>query len=195
METQEKPHSAVREEAIAAVEQVTQPLDTFGRIVFLVIILEIILVIGLNLYEKSRLNTITQDLATKQQTLASADYATLNNQVNDVIAGQEKLKVILSSKINWANFYSQLDAVTPKDVRFTSVSISQSGSFKASGETATLSSLAHALVAWQSGAGTAITPFSSIALNSDGYTADGANRRVTFAISGQINLSSLSGTK
>lgn len=193
MEAQEKPQSGVRQEAIAAVEQVAQPLDTFGRIVFFVIILEIILMIGLNLYENSRFNTISQDLSNKKQQLASADFATLNSQVEDVLSGQSKLQLVLANKLNWASFYSGLDAITPKDVRLTSISITQSGTFKASGDTTSLTSLAGAMTAWQKGVGAVTTPFSSVVLNNDGYTTDGANRRVNFSISGQVNLGSLGG--
>lgn len=193
MESQEKPHLPSKQQAIAAVEEVTQPLDTFGRIVFLVIILEIALMVGLNLYEKSRYKTISNDLADKQQQLASADNATINSQVSDVLSGQAKLQLVLSNKLNWASFYTALNAVTPKDVRISSITISQSGVFKASGETGSLSSLARALTAWQKGVTTTPSPFSSVILNSDGYTSDGTNRRVSFSISGQVNLGSLGG--
>lgn len=194
MEPEVRPHQEVAPTTpIAGVEELTQPIDSFGRIVFLVIILEIILMAGLNLYEKSRLNTITQDLNTKQQQLASADYATLNSQVNDVLGGQAKLQAVLSAKLNWSNFYTMLDAVTPKDVRLTSISISESGAFKASGETSTLTSLARAMTAWQKGVTGVATPFTSLALNNDGYTTDSGSRRVTFSVSGQVNLGSLGG--
>ena len=178
-------------EGISSVGEVSQPLDTFGMIIFFVVLLHVGLMIGLNLYQKSRVNTITTDLQTKQAQLASPTYTALNTQVNDVLAGQQKLEIILNSKLSWATFYSTLDAVTPKNVRLTSMAINSDGTFKADGETATLSSLAEAIAAWRDGTSATPTPFSAINLTNNGYTSTGAARRVTFSITGQINLNKL----
>lgn len=187
VQTQPQPTRA----PIAPVSPVSRPLDTFGKIVFLIILLEAALMIGINMYENSRITTVSDSVAQKSKQLATNDYATINKQVDDVVAGQNKLQIVLANKLDWTLFYTNLNSITPKDTRITSISVSNTGAFKASGETASLTSLAKALVAWQSGVTGVTTPFSSVTLVNDGYSVTNGARKVTFSISGQVNLSKL----
>lgn len=191
MDTHDRVAAPAKQEEISTVDDVAKPLDSFGRVIFFVILVEALLMIGLNLYQKSRLTTLTKELQTKQAELNSEPYRLLNSQVEEVLTGNDQLKIVLASKVNWTKFYSQLNAVTPKNVRLSSISVSESGSFRADGETASLSSLAQALVVWRQGSESVTTPFSSIALNNNGYSSDGSARRVTFSITGQVDLAKL----
>jgi hypothetical protein len=179
------------QEDIVSLESATSTIGYFGTIVFFIVIVEIILLVGLNLYQSSRVDTLEGQIANVQQELGSAELRGLNQQVSEVISGAEKLNTVLANKADWSKFYASLNAVTPKNVRIIGLTINENGSFKADGETDTLSSLAQALVAWEQGAGSITTPFSSVKLSSNGYTTDGGSRRVTFSISGQINTGSI----
>ena len=190
MDTHDRAHTPVEteKEPIASIDDVAKPLDTFGKIVFLVIVVEIVLMAGLNLYQKSRIDSLTATLQTRQDELKSPEFATLNKQVEEVLLGSEKLASILASKTDWTVFYRKLNEVTPKNVRLSTINITDTGSFKADGETASLSSLAVALVAWKQGTDNVTTPFSNLTLTSNGFTSDGAARRVTFSVSGQVDF-------
>lgn len=179
-------------EDIAAVSAATYTIDTFGTIIFFVVLAQVILLLGLNLYEQSRVKSTNKTIAARQTTLTNATYATLNNEVNQVLTGNVLLSKALASKVDWGKFYAELDGVTPKNTQLTTLSITDSGQFKADGKTASLDSLAKALVAWQNGVGDTPTPFSTVTLASNGYTtASDNNRQVSFSISGQINLGAL----
>ncbi|MEX1052190.1 MAG: hypothetical protein WEC83_02270 [Patescibacteria group bacterium] len=176
------------QDRISSLEDASKTLNHFGVIIFFVILVEVILLFGLNLYQKSRFNTLSAELDTLRGTLSSAEYKTLNDQVEEVISGAGKLDIVLSSKVRWSNFYTQLNAITPKDVKLGTINIGSDGSFKAEGETASLTSLARALVGWNQGTPSVATPFSSIKLNSNGFIAKDGGKRVSFTISGQINI-------
>ncbi|HSX42146.1 MAG TPA: hypothetical protein VLE93_02225 [Candidatus Saccharimonadales bacterium] len=176
-------------EDIAAVTANTYTIDTFGTIIFFVVLVQIILLVGLNLYQKSRISSANKTLAAKQTLLQTANYKTINDEVNQVLSGNTLLASALSSKVDWGKFYSQLNAVTPKNVQLTTLSITDAGQFKADGKTASLDSLAKALVVWQQGQARTPTPFSTVTLATNGFTAaTSGSRQVTFSISGQINL-------
>ena len=176
------------QDRISSLEDASKTLNSFGVIIFFVVLVEIVLLFGLNLYQKSRFNTLSAELDTLRGTLNSAEFKTLNGQVEEVISGAEKLDMVLSAKVKWSNFYSQLNAITPKDVKLGTINIGSDGSFKAEGETASLTSLARALVAWNEGTVSVTSPFSAIKLNSNGFVAKDGGKRVSFTVSGQINL-------
>lgn len=176
------------QDRISLLEDASKTLNSFGVTVFFVVLAEIILLFGLNLYQQSRFKTLTGELDTLRSSLNSAEYRTLNSQVEEVIAGAEKLDMVLAAKVKWSNFYAQLNAITPKDVKLNSFNISADGSFKADGETTNLTSLARALVTWNQGTPSVATPFTVIKLNSNGFVAKSGGKRVNFTISGQINL-------
>ncbi len=191
MDTQDRKYPVAQAEPISTVGEVSHPLDTFGIIIFFVILLQVGLMIGLNLYQKSRIKTLDADMANKQAELASPTLANLNTQVDEVISGQQKLEIILGSKLKWSSFYNSLGAVTPNNVKLTSMSINSDGTFKADGQTASLTTLAVALAAWRDGTSATPTPFTSISLTNNGFTNAGATRRITFSMTGQINLNKL----
>lgn|GEM_PF-1458529 len=180
-----------KEEKISPLSSGRRVIDTFGNIIFFVIVIEIILLFGLNLYQKSRISALTKQLGEKQAQLNQPENRVINTQIEEVLEGQDALSRALKSKVKWANFYSQLNAVTPKNVRFTSVSLNDSGVFRGDGFTPTMSDLARALVAWQTGAESIATPFSSLELNNNGFITQGSQRLVSFSVSGQINLGGL----
>ena len=166
-------------------------LNYFGYIVFIVVVLETALMFGMNLYEGSKIETTNQEISTQQNKLASADYKTINTQVNEVISGQALLKQTIDQKVKWANFYDRLNQITPKDVRFTSMTLNENGTFQANGETISPTSLAKMLVALQNGAEGITTPFSSIVLGSNGFSTGASGKVVTFSITGQIKAGEL----
>jgi Tfp pilus assembly protein PilO len=167
------------------------PLNTFGTIIFFVVVLEIALLFFLNLYQAGRITTLTNKVAEDRKTLATSNYATLNNQIEEVLAGNQLLGQVLASRVQWSTFYKMLDAVTPKNTRFNSLTISEAGTFKGDGQTTSLGSLAQALVAWQKGTEAIATPFSSIALTGNNFTDVDGRRLVSFSIAGQVNLGKL----
>lgn len=183
--------AAAPQEEIASVSQPSYSIDNFGTIIFVVVVVEILIMIGLNFYQTSRIHSLTTQKNAVQTKLASANYATLNNEVNQVLSGNQQLQVILASKVKWSVFYNELNNVTPKTIQFTTFSIAQNGTFKADGKTDSLQTLAKALVAWQHGVGDVKTPFASVILSSDSLANGSGNRQVTFSISGQINTGSL----
>lgn len=191
MEHQDKPHAPSDKEEIASIGSGRRPIEFFGTVIFFVVLVQVLLMFGLNLYENSKIDAATQEIAKAQQTLASTDYKTLNTQVDEVLAGSVKLEQVLGNKVKWSNFYRQLGAVTPKNVRLKAISLTDNGVFKADGETASFTSLAQAMVAWRDGTADTKTPFSSITLTNNGYQTDGATRRVSFSISGQVGLGGL----
>lgn len=187
-------HDKIQNDGEGVIESLptsSRTLDTFGVVVFVVVVVEIILMVGLNLYQKSRLASIETQLNDYKSQLNSPDNRTINTEVDQVLSGANQLKSALASKVDWGKFYDQLNKVTPKDVRISSISISDNGSFKADGETTSLSSLGKALVAWQQGTDSLTSPFLGVTLASDSFTTDGGNRRVTFSISGQVNTGAL----
>ncbi|MBI4948467.1 hypothetical protein HY844_02860 [Candidatus Berkelbacteria bacterium] len=194
MDTQDRlvtkePHEQDPQDPIASVEDSGKPLDIFGKIIFVVVAIEIALMFGLNFFQTNKIEKLQSDIQQAKTELNSEEYKNLNKQVEEVLTGSEKLSTVLASKLNWNGFYAKLNAVTPKNVRLTAINISSNGAFKADGETATLSSLAHLLVSWQNGTQSSATPFSSVALTSNGFTSGEDARRVTFSISAQIDLS------
>lgn len=181
-------HEDKKQEDIAQVEATKSPFDTFGVAIFLVVLVEILLLVGLNLYQKSRSQTIGNKISESQKTLASPDYATLNTQLEEVLSGQKLLQTVLANKISWSRFYSMLNAVTPKNVKVNSVQLNANGTFRIEGETQTMSSLAQALVAWQKGSAAAPTPFADAKLSNNGFGTKDGNRIVSFSVSGSLNL-------
>lgn len=182
-----KPPEATQDQ-IASLKDASKTLNSFGVVIFGVIIVEILLLFGLNLYQKARVNSLTDELTALRSTLSSAEYRTLNNQVEEVISGTDKLEVVLASKVKWGSFYQMLGKITPKDVKLSTINISSDGTFKADGETTSMTSLAQALVSWNNGTPTVTTPFNIVKLNSNGFISVEGVRKVGFTISGQINL-------
>ena len=181
----------VVEEKIASLSSGVSALDSFGVIIFFVVVVEIVLLIGLNIYEKSRIDSLTTKTNNIKTQLNSTENKTLNTQITDVIAGVDQLQTALDKRVPWSRLYTMINAVTPKDVKISNLSVNESGSYKADGETTSLTSLAKALVAWKDGVGEVKTPFSSVTLGGNGYTNDATSRKVNFSISGQIDLSLL----
>lgn len=193
MEHQEKSHAPSDKEEIASIGSGRSPVDFFGTVIFFVVLVQALLMIGLNLFQTSKITAAEGQLTEAKQKLATADYKTLNNQIDEVLAGSTLLNQKLDAKVKWSNFYRQLGAVTPKNVRFKAMSVTDTGSFKADGETASFTALAQALTAWQKGTTDIHTPFTldSVVLSNNGYQTEGTTRRVSFSISGQINLGGL----
>lgn len=191
MDQEKQPTTGRAQETIASIESGISSFETFGRVIFFVVIVEVVLIVGLNFYQNSRITSYNQKIEQIQAEISAPEYAAINEQVVQVLAGSEKLKVVLGSKVLWGKFYSQLNAVTPKDVRVTSVSISDGGTVKLDGETASLSSLAKLLIAWNKGTSAATTPFTSVMLASNGYADEEGSRRVIFSVTGQINTGGL----
>ncbi len=180
-----------KQEEIAAVEPHKSPFDTFGVAIFLVVLAQLIVIIGLNLYQKGRFTTMSDRLAQSQATLASPEYAGVNAQLDQVLAGQERLQKTLSTKVRWSQFYTLLNGVTPKNVRISALQLGEGGTFRADGQTPSMASLAQLLVAWQKGTETAPTPFSTVVLASNSIGAEGGDRAVNFSITGSVNLGRL----
>jgi cytochrome c-type biogenesis protein CcmH/NrfG len=180
-----------KQEEIAAVEPHKSPFDTFGVAIFLVVVVQLVVMVGLNIYQKGRYQNLTDQLVAHQTTLASAENATLNTQLEEVLAGQTLLQSSLAEKVKWAQFYTLLNAVTPKNVRVTSAQVSTNGSYRIDGQTPTMTTLAQLLVAWQKGTEAAPTPFSTVELASNSFGTEGGNRTVNFSITGTINLGRL----
>lgn len=174
-------------ETISPVVQSGMALGSFGTVIFFVVLAQVILMIGLNVYQKSRLESIETEILAQQQVLSETANSNINTQITNVISGETKLAQALSSKVRWSNFYIKLNSVTPKNVRITTVSISETGAIKAEGETNSLSSLARAVVAWQSGTATVTSPFNSVSLSSNNLSSG----KVLFSITGQINTGAL----
>ena len=185
----------VAQEAIATLSSGVNALDTFGVIIFFVVIVEIVLLIGLNIYEKSRIDSLTGTISKTQTELNSDADKTINNQIGDVVVGADKLKTALDAKVPWSKLFVMVNAVTPKDVVLHNFTVNDSGSFKADGETISLTSLAQAVVAWRDGTADIVTPFSSVTLGGNSYTNDATTRKVTFSISGQVNIEALRSAK
>jgi len=187
---EEKSHSqsAPPKDEVSPLQSGRRVIDSFGSVIFFVVVVEIIILAGLNLYQKKRVETLTSELAAKQAQLNSPENATLNRQIDEVIEGHDALSQVLNSKVAWSKFYGQLNTITPKNVRFTSVSVSDSGSFRADGVTTSLSDLGRAIVAWQVGTEAVKTPFTSLTLSSNGYVTSGEVRLVNFSVTGEINM-------
>lgn len=179
------------QDRIASLADASKTLNHYGAIIFFVILAEIVLLFGLNLYQQSRFRTLSGELDTLKGTLASSEYSTLNQQVEEVISGTDRLQSVLDSKVRWANFYTQLNAITPKDVKLSAITVSADGSFRADGETSSMTSLAKALVTWNTGTAAVSTPFSAIKLSSNGFVAREGGRRVSFTVAGQIRVGAL----
>jgi cell division protein FtsL len=188
----QSPHQrASEQEKIASVESDFGTFSSFGVIIFVIVIVQIAVMILLNVYQNSRYEKASNEIATIQSQLNDSTHKKVNNQVNDITAGLSRLGGVLDSRIKWSSFYTQLNTVTPKNVKLNSISVSESGTFKADGITDSMSSLAQLIVAWQKGSDTVTTPFSSVSLGSNGYVVEGGVRKVSFSISGQIILGGL----
>lgn len=191
MDTQDRRHLGQPKEEIASVEGGKPVIDTFGVLVFIIVVVEIVLVFGLNLYQKSRVESLTTKLQEVSNELRLPENATLNTQVSEVLSGGDRLQTVLNSKVRWSKFYTLLNAVTPKNVKLTGLSITDSGAFRAEGNTSSLSDLAKLVVAWRDGTPAIATPFTTVALNSNGFSDSGGSRVVTFSISGSVNTGAL----
>ena len=176
------------EEKIASIESDFSVFGTFGYIIFFIVIAQVIVMIGLNLYQKSRVDKDTTEISQIQTQLNSPEDTKINSQISDIMAGSNRLGGILDSKIKWSSFYTLLDNVTPKNVKLNSITVSETGSFRAEGITDSLTSLAQLMVAWRNGTTTTITPFSTVDLGSNGYVNDGNNKRVSFSLTGTLKL-------
>lgn len=188
---QEQQKTTRTQEAIASIESGISSFETFGRVIFFVVLVEALLIIGLNFYQQNRVSFYEEKVAAAQAEINSPDLSTINRQVGEVLSGSQKLTAALDNKIDWGKFYSQLNAVTPKDVRVTAVSITDGGAVKIDGETASLTSLAKVMTVWKSGTPSAPTPFTAVTLASNGYAEQEGARRVIFSITGQINTGGL----
>lgn len=187
MDTHDRRHNSPIKEEIAAVEAARPVIDTFGILIFFVIVVEIVLLLGLGLYQKSRINTLTTKLGEKKAYLQEPANITINTQINEVLAGKDRLQTILENKTRWSTFYTLLNGVTPKNVKVSALSVSENGVFRAEGTTPTLADLARLLVAWEKGSESVKTPFSKVTLNSNAFSAVGSGQVVTFSVSGQVN--------
>ena len=186
MDTHDKKHTDSGQAEIAAVKAGKPIIDTFGTVIFFVVVIEIILIFGLNLYQDSRIKSLSSRLTTQKQTLSTAENVTINTQINEVLDGADSLKTVLNGKVKWSKFYTLLNAVTPKNSRVTALNITESGTFNAEGVTTSLSDLAKVLVAWEKGTDSIQTPFANVVLNSNGYSEVDGNRIVTFSVSGSV---------
>ena len=192
MDNQDQTNQQYRTTPIASVEDVNRPANTNGYLLLAVVIIMAITLYTLNVYEKSHISTLNTQISNDQKTLSSSKYQTLNSQVNDIISGQQYLNSTLDSRLNWSAFYSSLNGVTPTNVSLTDVSITNAGAFMASGQAANLTSLATALVAWNKGTQSAVTPFSSVTLNGESLTTtSNGNTVVSFSVTGKVNLGAL----
>ena len=191
MDTQDRRHSGQSKEDIASVEAEKPVIDTFGTLVFIIVVVEIVLVFGLNLYQKSRISTLSTQLQEASSALSLPENATLNTQVGEVLSGGDKLKGVLSTRVRWSKFYTVLNGVTPKNVKIIGLSIADGGAFRAEGTTTSLTDLAKLLVAWRDGTSEIATPFTTVSLNSNGFSDSGGQRVVTFSISGTVNTGAL----
>jgi len=180
-----------KQEEIAAVEPHKSPFDTFGVAIFLVVLVQLVVMVGLNIYQKGRYQNLSEQLAAHQTTLASDQYSTLNTQLEEVLAGQNALETALAGKVKWAQLYTLLNAVTPKNVRVTSMQMGASGNYRIDGNTPSMTTLAQLLVAWQKGTAAAPTPFASVELASNSFATEGGSRVVNFSITGTFNLGRL----
>ena len=176
------------EEKIASIESDFSVFGTYGFIIFFIVIAQVVVMIGLNLYQKSRVDKDTTEISQITTQLNSPENSKINSQISDIMAGSNRLGGILDSKIKWSTFYTMLDNVTPKNVKINSITLSETGSYRAEGITDSLTSLAQLVVAWQNGTTTTITPFSTVDLGSNGYVNDGNNKKVSFSISGNVKL-------
>ncbi|MEX0594540.1 MAG: hypothetical protein WD157_00340 [Patescibacteria group bacterium] len=179
------------QDKISSLTDAAKTLNSFGVIVFFVIVIEIILLFGINLYQNARFKSLSNNLTDLRTTLSGPEYQTINDQVESVISGTDRLQVVLATKVKWSNFYQMLNAVTPKDVKLDTINITSDGTFKADGKTKSLTSLAQALVAWNGGVATTPSPFTVIKLNSNGFVSSDGGRQVSFTISGQVDLGSV----
>jgi len=186
LDTHDKRHVDSEKAEIASVHSGKPIIDTFGTVIFFVVVVEILLVFGLNLYQTSRIESLNTKLSGLKQTIAQKENATLNTQINEVLDGSDNLRTVLESKVKWSKFYTLFNAVTPKNTRVVSLNITESGTFNAEGVTTSLSDLAKVLVAWDKGTDSISSPFTSVTLNSNGYTEEDGNRVVTFTVSGSI---------
>lgn len=180
-----------KQEEIAAVEPHKSPFDTFGVAIFLVVLVQLVVMVGLNIYQKGRFTNLSNQLSAHQTTLASAEYSTLNAQLEEVLAGQKTLESALAEKVNWGRFYGLLNSATPKNVRVTSLQVSTGGAIRIDGQTPTMSTLAHLLVAWQKGTDAAPTPFTTIELSGNSFGTEGGSRVVNFTMTGTVNVGGL----
>ncbi|MEK7171067.1 MAG: hypothetical protein AAB774_02075 [Patescibacteria group bacterium] len=187
MDTHDRKHSDKEGADITSVDAGKSVIDGFGFVIFFIVVVEILLLIGLNLYQKSRITTLSEKLAADQTALSLPENRTINTQVNEVLDGSDKLKNVLASKVKWSKFYVLLNAVTPKNVHLTSLAIAEGGTFRAEGDVGSLNDLAKLIVAWNQGTDAIPTPFSAISLNNNGYSSQGETRIVTFSVSGTVN--------
>lgn len=186
MDTHDRKQSDAHSADIASVHSGRPVIDTFGIVIFFVVLVEIALIFGLNLYQQSRVTTLDKKLTQQKQVISSAENSAINRQIDEVLEGSVKLDQVLGSKVKWSTFYTLLNAVTPKNVRVTGLTITESGTFNAEGTTSSLNDLARLLVAWQSGTESIQTPFSDVTLNSNGYSESASGRIVTFTVSGNV---------
>lgn len=187
MDRHDRQPEAEAKEEIATVSATASPVNTYGIAIFFIIVVQAALVVGLNAYQRAQANKLDTQIADTRKTLASPENSLTNTQIDDILNGQQALQVAIANKIQWSKFYGQLNAITPKNVRLTNISINQNGTIKADGETASLTALAQALVAWQKGVGEVPTPFQSVTLSTNNFSLQGSNRIVVFSINGQIN--------
>lgn len=176
------------ESKIASIESGFGTFGGYGIVVFIIILVQIGLMIGLNVMQKSRAENARKEIATYQTQLNQPGYKTINEQIDDVLAGSSQLNAVLDSRVKWSTFHALLNAVTPKNVKVTGVSLSESGTFKADGVTDSLTSLAQLVVAWRDGTTTTPTPLNSVTLASNGSAVEGNIRKVSFSISAAINM-------
>lgn len=176
-----------------AIESVTTPsnvLGSFGNLIFIVVVVELVLMFFLNTYQTSRVKLLNNSIAEQKAILAKPENATVNKQIDEVITGRNALDAVLSQKVKWSKYYASLSAVTPKNVRITAMTISETGVVKIDAVTTSQSALAKTLVAWRDGADGRATPFSSINLINQSFatSADSPKNAVQFSASGVINL-------
>lgn len=188
MDTHDRIQPDLPQADIASVGEGKSVIDSFGTIIFIVVLVEILLLIGLNLYQNSRIKSLTTKLGEHKTTLALPENRTINNQIDEVLAGQDQLLAALSAKLKWSKFYSLLNSTTPRSVKLTGLTVADGGTFKAEGTTSSLGDLARLVVAWTEGTDDIQTPFSSVVLNSNGFSNVNNSRVVTFSISGSVNL-------
>ncbi len=184
-------HAAPKQEHISPLTTGKSALDSFGIAIFFIIVVELVLLIGLNLYQASKIADLDKRQTSAKTKLATADYKTINTEIDGALAGDSLLKTALDSKVHWSGLFNQLNAVTPKDVKLSSVSISEDGSVHFDGQTTSMSSLAQALVSWQSGVPNHKTPLSDVILASNGFADANSKKVVTFSITAGVNQGSL----
>lgn len=167
-------------------EKKTSPTVSFSIILAILVLVGTFLTYWLGVAKSSKLKTLESQLADLGSQLSAKEMKEAETKLNNLASQLSGLQKALREKTVWSKLFSELQSVTPKDVRYTNFSLAEDGTVSLSGETNSYTSLAKFLVAMKGS-----DKFTDLKLSSSALQKKEQETKLTFAVSLKVKTATL----